>query len=203
MTKILYYVTILCVVVTAITANRLKNVNEERLRLERNQRTLLKDAEIYRTANGQSAAACEELTLKNEELKANRQDLLQEIAALQLKVRRLKSVSRVASVTETRVTVPLNDTVLPVEPSDICADSSNIIRARALAWNDSWTRIEGVVTDDSATFSIQSTDTLIQVVHRVPKKWWFLKWGTKAIRQEITSKNPHSRLVYTEYITIK
>ncbi len=50
---------------------------------------------------------------------------------------------------------------------------------------------------------VQSVDTLIQVVHRVTRQFWFIKWGTKAIRQDIVSKNPHSQIVYTEYIELK
>ncbi|MFR4044610.1 MAG: DUF6549 family protein [Odoribacter splanchnicus] len=40
-------------------------------------------------------------------------------------------------------------------------------------------------------------------MHRVPRRLWFIRWGTKAIRQEIISRNPYSRIAYTEYIELK
>jgi len=50
---------------------------------------------------------------------------------------------------------------------------------------------------------VTSTDTLRQIVHRVPRRFLFIRWGTKAIRQEIVSTNPHTRIVYTEYIDMR
>ena len=50
---------------------------------------------------------------------------------------------------------------------------------------------------------IRSVDTLRQVVHRVPRRFLFIRWGTKALRQQIVSSNPHTRIVYTEYVRIE
>lgn len=46
-------------------------------------------------------------------------------------------------------------------------------------------------------------DTLDQAVHRVPHRFWFIKWGTKAIRQDIVCRNPYSQITYSEYIELK
>ncbi|WP_353739197.1 DUF6549 family protein, partial [Muribaculum intestinale] len=50
---------------------------------------------------------------------------------------------------------------------------------------------------------VVSCDTIKQIIHRVPKKFWFIKWGCKAIRQEVVSTNPHTKITYTEYIELK
>lgn len=50
---------------------------------------------------------------------------------------------------------------------------------------------------------IESRDTLRQIVHRIPRRFLFIRWGTKALRQEIISSNPHTRIVYSEYIRIE
>jgi len=34
----------------------------------------------------------------------------------------------------------------------------------------------------------------------LPRRFLFIRYGTKAIRQEMVSSNPHTQLVYTEYI---
>ena len=50
---------------------------------------------------------------------------------------------------------------------------------------------------------IRSVDTLRQAVHRIPRRFLFIRWGTKALRQEIVSTNPHTRIVYAEYVKIE
>lgn len=65
------------------------------------------------------------------------------------------------------------------------------------------TNIKGIVTNDSVACSIESVDTSIQVVHRVPKKNLFFRCGTKEIRQDIMSSNPHTKIVYTEYVQLE
>ena len=61
----------------------------------------------------------------------------------------------------------------------------------------------GSITGKQFSGLIQSRDTIIQLIHRVPRRLWFIRWGTKAIRQEIISRNPYSRIAYTEYIELK
>ncbi len=62
---------------------------------------------------------------------------------------------------------------------------------------------EGAVTADSVLCRVESTDTLRQVVHRIPRRFLFIRWGTKALRQEIVPSNPHTRIVYSEYVKIE
>ena len=56
-------------------------------------------------------------------------------------------------------------------------------------------RVEGAVTADSVLCRVESADTLRQVVHRIPRRFLFIRWGTKALRQEIVPSNPC--LLYT------
>lgn len=74
---------------------------------------------------------------------------------------------------------------------------------RAFRWRDAWITVEGIVTADSVHCRVESIDTLRQIVHRVPHRFLFFRWGTKAIRQEISSSNPHTRIVWTEYIRLE
>ena len=41
------------------------------------------------------------------------------------------------------------------------------------------------------------------IVHLDPRPIWFFRRGNKAIRQEVTTRNPYSRITYTEYIELK
>ena len=66
-----------------------------------------------------------------------------------------------------------------------------------------WVTVDGIISADSVECRVESIDTLRQIVHRVPRRFLFIKFGTKALRQEIVSTNPHSKIVFTEYIKIE
>ena len=169
----------------------------ERRRLEDNQRALLSDVRYYRTRDSLSAASVERLTLSNREFRDYAGELEKAVADLQLKVRRLQSASRTVVETHYPVEVRLRDTVI-VRDSLVVADT-----VRRLYYEDAWLTLDGTLDDDTFRGHIQSRDTLIQVVHRIPRRFWFIRWGTKAVRQEVLTRNPYSRISYTEYIELK
>ncbi len=169
----------------------------ERRRLEDNQRVLLSDVRHYRTRDSLSAAGVERLTLSNREFRNYAGELEKAVADLQLKVRRLQSVSRTVVETRYPLEVRLRDTII-VRDTLTLADT-----VRRLYYEDAWLTLDGTLGGDVFRGNIQSRDTLIQVVHRIPRRFWFIRWGTKAIRQEVLSRNPYSQISYTEYIELK
>ncbi|MDE5963333.1 MAG: hypothetical protein K2G58_04820, partial [Alistipes sp.] len=74
---------------------------------------------------------------------------------------------------------------------------------RIFRWNDAWCTVEGTILPDSVVCKIKTVDTLRQIVHRVPRRFLFIRWGTKAIRQEIVSSNPHTKIVHAEYVRLE
>ena len=74
---------------------------------------------------------------------------------------------------------------------------------KVFRWSDRHVSVDGMIRADSVSCHVESIDTLQQVVHRVPRRFLFIRWGTKAIRQEVVSSNPHTNIVYTEYIELK
>lgn len=172
-----------------------RRLTTEKERLQLNQQALLGRIEHYRTDSGRSAIACQRLTLRHEELLAAKSELAAEVKALRLRLSRVESIARTASRQELRFTAPLTDTLF-VSMADTCPQ-------RLLSWRDAWTEVQGSIRRDSAEISILSRDTLVQIVHRVPHRWWFFRWGTRAIRQEVVSRNPHTQLVYTEYLRLE
>ena len=176
----------------------------DRRRLEANQRSLLTDVEYYRTRDSLSAAGVERLTLTNREFRRHAEELERTVEALQLKVRRLQSASRTAVTTAYPVEARLRDTVI-VDPQGVRLHALYAVAdtLSRLHYMNPWVTLDGVVAGDLFRGRIESRDTLIQVVHRVPRKFWFIRWGTKAVRQEVTTRNPYSRITYTEYIELK
>lgn len=174
-----------------------RSSRREYTRLKDNQRTLFTDVEIYRTRDSLSAAGVERLTLTNREFKRYASRLEKTVKTLDLKVRRLQSVAQVAVSTLYPVTARLWDSVVSPDPPEIPET------VRRLYYRDRWLTIDGTVRGSEFLGTIESRDTLVQVVHRVPRRFWFVRWGTKAVRQEVTTRNPYSRITYTEYIELK
>lgn len=164
-------------------------------RLTANQTALMKKATYYQTEAGKSAASVQKLELSYSELKDNYKRVCQTADELGVKVKRLKSATTTATETEVRVITQVRDSIVY---RDGVTDT-----LKAFSWHDAWVNILGELKGRDVSLNVVSQDTLIQIVHRVPKKFLFFRWGTKAIRQEVTSTNPHTKIAYTEYIELK
>ena len=106
---------------------------------------------------------------------------------------------RTRLATKVEIRTPVRDTVVVrLRDTLVVRDTLRLFR-----WRDAWVRVEGAVTADSVLCRVESADTLRQVVHRIPRRFLFIRWGTKALRQEIVPSNPHTRIVYSEYVKIE
>lgn len=170
----------------------IKGLREDRARLFANQTALQESVERYRTADSLSAAGVAALRLERDELAGQRARLAEQVEALGIKLRRVEAAAATATVTEIEVETVVRDTVIIVDSAPV--------PARAFRWSDPWTNVGGVLTADSVRLQLAAVDTIIQVVHRVPRRFLGIRFGTKGIRQEVTSRNPHTTVVFTEYI---
>lgn len=186
-----------CMAALAFSIKSCSDIKKDRNRLSDNQRSLLEDITFYRTKDSLSAASVEQLTFTQGELKRYCGELVETCDQLKIKVKRLQSVSTSATETEYNIETVFRDSL-------VVRDSIVVDTLRCVTYKDAWLTFVGC-TSDGATFDakIESRDTLITIIHRIPRNFLFLKWGTKAIRQEVVSKNPHSRIVYTQYIKLK
>lgn len=194
MRKLLIYINMALLVAVVSLSCWLGNVRTEKKRLANNQEALLSDVDYYKTESGKSAASVLKLELSKSELENHCQDLTKTIDDLNIKIGRIQSVSTTVTKTEVEIQTVVRDSIvyrdLPVN-------------LKVVKWRDPWVTLNGVLDGETFSAKIESVDTLSQVVHRIPKKFLFIKWGTKAIRQEVVSSNPHSKIVYTEYIELK
>ena len=177
--------------ICGIITHRLKTENEQ---LTRNQHALLQDIDLYRTRAGDAAASVEALTLQLDEFREQRAEDADYIRSLDIRLRRAESYAKSVSESRYAATLPMRDTIIL---RDTIHDT-----IRHFAYNDAWHHIEGAIIHDTLHYDLRSIDTLRQVIHRVPRRFLGIPFGTKAIRQEITSSSPHTTLVYTEYIEL-
>lgn len=194
MRKIVIVVASIATIATIICGLIIAHLYGDNQRLRRNQHSLLSDVELYQTKAGESAASVEVLSLKLDEFREHRAADAERIKELGIRLRRAESFAKSATESHIEAALPLRDTIIV---RDTIRDTVRIFEG-----GDRWSTIRGIVKADSIAYALHSVDTLYQVVHRVPRKFWFIRYGTKAIRQEIVSSNPHTKLVYSEYIEL-
>lgn len=200
------YLILYAVLVTAALIFALRHYRGENQRLTQNQEALAADLTHYRTRAGEEATSAQVLRLRCAEFERLRAEDAAEIRRLGIRLRRLEATARLASTTQTRFQAPLKDTIAVRRDTPGILDptgSPQFDTLKTFRWHDPWIRIEGSIARDSVRCRVSSVDTLRQVIHRIPRRFLFIRWGTKALRQEIVSSNPHTRIVYAEYIRIE
>lgn len=168
----------------------------ERIRFEKNQDSLLSEVVRYKTADSLNVLSTEALMLSNREFKKYNSELLDMVNNLDIKVKRLERASASATTTTTDVRTVIKDSL-------IYRDNVLVDTLKCVDFNDGWVSVEGCVKDGVFDGLIVSRDTLQQFVVRVPKKFLFFRWGTKSIKQEIVSTNPHTVIDYHKVIEFK
>jgi len=194
MKKILLYGNLALIIAVMVLSCWLNNTMEEKKRLANNQESLLSDIEYYKTESGKNAASVQKLVLTKSELEKHCQDLTQTVEDLGIKVKRLQSATTTVTKTEVEIRTVVRDSI-------VYRDRPVVLKM--IKWKDPWIKLDGILDGDDFSAKIQSIDSLSHVAHRVPKKFLFFRFGTKAVRLEVVNKNPHSKIVYTEYIEIK
>ena len=201
---------------------RLRGERTERRRAQSNIEVLTDSIEFYRTESGRNAASRQVLSLRASELEQYNAQLAATVRELRIRNRRLEAAAMTATRTEVQITAPLEpagkqssawekygaavrraaDSVkAALDPKFTGLPKGS--EAKVFRWSDRHVSIDGMIRDDSVRCRVLSIDTLQQIVHRVPRRFLFIRWGTKAVRQEVVSSNPHTRIIYTEYIELK
>lgn len=194
MKKLLFYYSVAATLLLIIGGLYLRHSTREVVRLRNNNEALSSETKLYKTRFDESAASVVAMQLKIEEYRKQHAEDLKRIRELGVRLRRVESIATSASQTKIEVSTPIHDTIFL---DRLLPDTATLFR-----WSDSWVHIEGLIRNGNAECHIESVDTLRQVIHRVPRSWWFIRYGTKAIRQEISSSNPHTQIVYSKYIEL-
>lgn len=160
--------------------------------------SLARSVEHYRTLAGESAASVEALRLRTAELERLRSEDAELIRSLRLQLRRTESLTTTAIEGMYEIVAPT------ASDTQTLADSMPQPAAiKHFEWSDGWATVRGRIEEDSVSCVITTIDTLHQIIHRVPRRFLFFRFGTKTLRQEIISSNPHNTIVYAEYIEVE
>lgn len=167
----------------------------ERQRFEGNQSVMMDSVRHYKVRDSLNAASVEALQLTVSEYKKYRTEDAALIRDMGIKLKRALSVSKVETSTDVEIQAPVQDSIIRPDNSEMPPDT-----VQTFKWYDPWVSVAGTIRKDSVSCSVHSEDSLAIVAHRVPRKSLFIRWGTKAVRLEIVSRNPHTSIQSAEYV---
>lgn len=194
MTKALLIYALTVTALLVMVGNNRQRLHFENQRLNQNIVALTSDVELYRTQSGESAAEVRSLRLRQSELEQTNEALTDQINQLNIRLRHITSLATAATQTVVEFSTQIPDTVLHRPVVDT---------VRLPLYADTWNSVQATLIGDRIEGRFTSVDTLHQVVYRVPHRFLFIRYGTKELRQVITSSNPSTRLVYSSHITIE
>ncbi len=176
---------------------RIVELKEECSRLEQNQLALSYECDTLTLANGKHVAKVMELELTAKELQRLCSMQAKTINELGIKNKHLQHVISTASSTSVEIDTLVSNNVV-YEPT-----LSKMDTIKVWSWQDNWVRANGILNGDRVQAKFESRDTLHIIAHRVPKRFWFIRYGTKYIELDVVSSNPHTKLVYAKSIKLR
>lgn len=182
---------------TTFLSNRLKEVKAEKELYQRNTNVLMGEVEKYKTKDSLNAVSVGMVELKLSEYEKYRAKDLSLINTLKVDKKRLQQITTAQTQTIYELKGSVRDSIIYV-------DNYNVDTLRCLDITNKWFDLHGCINNKNAfSGTFENRDSLIYVEHIVPKKFLFIKWGVKERKQEILSKNPNTRIVNAEFISIR
>lgn len=199
--KLSILITIGLVIVILIVLLFSYSCENRRLRKNQSQLSTPVGVEIRTTADGKSMAETQALNMKISELEASRDSLLKTVKILGVKNSRLLALAQAATQSEAKIKASMKDSIVYL-PGKTDTLPGRVDTLRCMQWKDPWLTVDGCIRDGAFDGSVTSLDTLDIVAHRVPKRFLFFRFGCKAVRLDVVSHNPHTRLTGARYIRL-
>lgn len=173
----------------------LRGSHSENRRLSNSLTAAMADVQYYKTQDGFTAAKIQALELNASEFERLCDSQATVIKNLGLKLNRVLSSSETSYEVSDSLRIPLID-------KDTIFLRDTCLIARGFEYKDANLTLSGVVAD-SIFMSYNYTDTLYQVCYRVPRKFLFIRWGTKCIEQHIMFGNPNATVKYSRVVLLQ
>ena len=180
-------------------AKMYQNLLNEKNRYKNNQEALTTELQTYKTESGKNAAKILQLELSKKEFEKICADQAEIVKDMNLKIKRLESVSSTGSKTTVHATTVLTDTVIKTVHDSVFVYENG----KHFTWNDNWNKIEGTIVGDKVDCLYEGNDTITVAAVRIPKKFLFFRWGCKGIEVNISHQNPSSEITYNRTVKFK
>lgn len=180
----------------SISIKKILSLKETNDRYMANQKAMTAELQNYKTKDGKNAASVMQQTLTASEFKKLYADEYNKLKDNGISPKRVESYTKAGSETSLNAKVNLKDSIVYHFKDSVVYTT----KLRKFEWSDSWNKIDGIVYNDSVECNYSGRDTLTIVAHRVPKKFLFVKFGTKYIKVDIINANPHSKIDYAKAV---
>lgn len=169
-----------------------RNITQDRDKYKENTETLLNGIKQYKLDSSRYVVENSRLRLTIDEFKEKREEDLETIKKLNLRVKQLQSVASQVVEVKVPVKVPIPVHVEPIETKPI-----NVYV------KDKYKTIDLTITKDSVIGDFSANAKIKQYIYADYKHkflWWM--WGLKGVKQVVICDNPHVNISYSEYLEI-
>lgn len=175
---------------------RVDRLKLDRQRLKSNQETLLKRTEFFKVSDSLNAARVGHLELSKKELKEHNESITSLLSDMSIKLKNVQSLSTIGTKTEYVVKTIVKDSIVYRE--------GMVDTLKCIDYKNRFLTISGCVNPDGEFAGmINSIDTIVPIVERIPKRFLFFRYGIKGVRLQVVSKNPYSKIICAEYLEMK
>lgn len=190
-TKIPYIIAIIIFVASYISFSHLKNENK---RLKANQETLLDSVKSFKVSDSLKAITVGNLELSLKQFKKYHAD--DAILIKQLKGQKPEVAIKPSIQTEYKIRTELKDSIIYKDT------------LKTILYKSKWNYISGFINKDTINLDIINYDELLITESLQKKKFLFFRlpisiFGYKRKILNVISKNPNTKIISAEYITIK
>jgi hypothetical protein len=171
-----------------------KKLRKENSAYRHDVSVLMDSAKHYQVSDSLNAIQVKELQLKLLEYKKYRQEDAKLIE--KLKAGKLQTVVNTKVKTKTEIKTQIRDSIIYKDT------------VKAISYTSKWTDINGFISKDTLQVSITNREELLLVESKQKKKFLFFKlpiwlFGYKEKTIDVTSKNPNTTIVGTEYVNFR
>lgn len=172
--------------------------HNERIRTEGNQTALLTDIEHFKTADSLNAVKIQTLELTRKELEQSNIGFQETIDKLNIKNKRLLSLTQVSTETKIEFKTIRKDSLIYVPGKD------SLVKIECLEYKDPYVEFSGCYdAQDSFSANIFVPIRLDIVGTYVPKQFWFIKYGFDHAELSIISDNKYTDITYAQSVELK
>lgn len=176
-------------------SSQVSKIKKERDIYRSNSDALLSECDTLRIDSANMALDNRILQLSVDEFKKYRAEDAETIKKLNIKLSRVKSVSK----QQLEVNVPIK---AEIKDSITTISKDSVAKERYFKMESQYIKLAGVIRDSVVVGDIKIPVTINQVVY-LDYKWKFLWWKKiRGVRQIVNVNNPYVTITYSEFIEI-
>lgn len=173
--------------------------------LERNQKVLLGELTLFKSADSLNAVEMGELSLTLKEYEKTHENDLKTIKDLRIKANDLAAVNKMQLQTITRLSGHVTDTIYM--HVDTLANIVTADTARCVSSHTKWLDLDLCVYNNGRYSGVVTSRDSIVIAEEVKyKRFLGFLWRTNFIKErkvKVTSKNPNTKIIGFEFVRLK